>query len=112
MWAFPKVADAGKLAILRSRSLRGRCVRVLAVDYEWDQQAITASLEHNKRFAEGCWHVNDMFCLTRRFGSTEASCERWIGNLKYLYHPVQGPTTTALCQRLRARAAGIRGNGG
>jgi len=73
---------AGTLAILGSRQLRGRRVRVLAAEHEWDQRAIAASLEHNKRFAEGCWHVNAMFCLTRRFGSTEASCERWIGGLE------------------------------
>ena len=75
--------DAGTLATLRSRRLRGRRVRVLEAEYEWDQRAITATLEHNKRFAEDCYHVNDLFCLTRRFGSTEASCERWIGSLKY-----------------------------
>ena len=72
---------AGTLATLRSRQLGGRRVRVLAAEHEWVQRAIAASLEHNKRFAEVCWHVNAMFCLTRRFGSTEASCERWIGGL-------------------------------
>ncbi len=43
----------------------------------------------------------------RKFGNTKAPWERWIGSLKYLYNPAQGPTTTALTQRLRARLAGI-----
>ncbi len=65
----------------------------------------------NRYFSDGCYHVNAFFCLSRRFGSTEAPCERWIGHLKYLFDVVQGPTTSTLLQRLRARAHGVRGDG-
>ncbi len=41
----------------------------------------------------------------------EAPCEQWMGQLKYLYNPVQGPTTSTMVQRLRARCAGARGDG-
>ncbi len=105
------VSLVGRIAVLQGPRLRGRVVRVVAEKREWDQLEITASLEQDSFFATGCYYVNALFCLSRRFGSTEAPCERWIGGLKYLYHPVQGPTTTTLVQRLRARAAGVRGNG-
>lgn len=76
-------AGAGTTATLRCGRLRGRRVRVLEAEYEIDQRAIAATLEHSRRFAEGqYYHINDMFCVTRRFGSTEASCERWIGAMK------------------------------
>ncbi len=106
-----RVSFVGRIAALHGPRLRGRVVRVIREKREWDQGEITASLEQDSSFATGCYYVNALFCLSRRFGSTEAPCERLIGGLKYLYHPVQGPTTTALVQRLRARAAGVRGNG-
>ena len=101
----------GSIGVLRTPRLRGRCVRVIAEERHWDQRAIASALEQNRYFADGCYYVNAMFCLSRRFGSTEAPCERWIGGLTYLFHPVQGPTMSTLVQRLRARAAGVRGNG-
>ena len=55
--------------------------------------------------------MNTFFCLPRRFGSTESPCERFIGETKYLFDPAQGPTSTALVQRLRARTHGLRGCG-
>lgn len=99
------------LGKLRGPMLRGRLVSIISIQRAWDQREIAASLEQDRSFADGCYHLNSLFCLSRRFGNTEAPCERWIGNMKYMYHPVQGPTTTTLCQRLRARAAGLRGNG-
>ncbi len=99
------------IGVLRSPKLRHRLVHIVHCERGWDQREIAASLEQDGAFAAGCYHVNSFFCLSRRFGSTEAPCERWIGAMKYLFHPVQGPTTTTLCQRLRARAAGVRGNG-
>ena len=106
-----RFAAGSGVAVLRSPRLHGRLVRVVRVKREWDQCEIAADLEQSRYFADGCYHVNSLFCLSRRFGSTEAACERWIGGLKYLFHPVQGPTTTTLVQRLRARVAGVRGNG-
>ena len=93
--------------MLRSPRLRGRLVHVVRVKWKWGQCEIAIDLEQSRYFADGCYHVNSLFCLSRRFGSTEAACERWIGGLKYL----QGPTTTTLVQRLRARVAGVQGNG-
>ena len=72
---------------------------------------MAATMEQDRHFAEGCYHVNAFFCLSRRFGSTESPCERFIGETKHLFDAVQGPTTTAMVQRLRARTHGLRGLG-
>ncbi len=107
----PGAVVASRLAVLRTPRLRGRVVHVLHPVLEWDQREMAASLEQNRYFSDGCYHMNRLFCLARRFGSTEAPVERWVGGLKYLFDPIQGPTTTTLVQRLRLRAFGIRGDG-
>ena len=89
-----------------------KVVRVINARHEWDQSSMAASLEQDQFFADGCYHVNSIFCLCRRMGNTEAPCERWIGSWKYLYYPTQGPTTTTLCQRARIVAAGCYYNNG
>ena len=72
---------------------------------------MAATFEQDRHFADGCYHVNAFFCLSRRTGSTESPCERFIGQTKYLFNAVQGTTTTALVHRLRARTYGLRGCG-
>ncbi|MCP4242469.1 MAG: hypothetical protein GY772_18090, partial [bacterium] len=70
------VSLVGRVATLRAPRLRGRVVRVVQEKRDWDQLEITASLEQDSFFATGCYYVNALFCLSRRFGSTEAPCER------------------------------------
>ena len=66
-----RFAAGSGVAALRSPRLRGRLVRVVRVKREWDQYEIAADLEQSRYFADGCYHVNSLFCLSRRFGSTE-----------------------------------------
>jgi hypothetical protein len=46
-----------------------------------------------------------------RMNNTEAPCERWVGELKYLWDERQGPSTSTLTKRLRMRVGGVRGDG-
>ncbi len=93
----------GDLGVLCSRRLKRHVVRFISSTWEWDQRKIAASLEQDGRFARNCYHINSLFCMSRRFGSTEAPVETWVSELKYLHNPVQGPTTTTIATRLRAR---------
>ena len=77
--------------------------------WAWDQRAVTASIEHESDFNKSCWHITRMFCLSAAFACKESPCESWFSQLKYIYHPVQGPSTSTLARRLRARCAGLRG---
>ena len=101
-----RILGFSSIGVLKTPHLSKKVVRVINVRKNWHQQSMAASLEQEKFFADGCYHVNSFFCLCRRMGNTEAPCERWIGSWKYLYHPTQGPTPTTLCQRVRMIASG------
>jgi hypothetical protein len=96
---------------VRSRLLRRRLVQILRIDTALDEEALVSSLEQSPQLATFCYHVNTMCCFTRRMGGTESPCENYGSDLNFLYNPTIGPTTTTLCQQLRCRAAGLRGDG-
>ena len=101
---------SASIASLRSRKCKHKVVVQVGTHWTWDQLEVANSIMHNPRFARNyCFHVSRMFAHSRMFLNKEAACERWVGDLKYLYHPVQGTTTATLTQRLRARIAGVRG---
>ena len=97
------------MGALRTAKLRRRLVVLVSTQWECDQRAVTASLEHEPEFALDCYQINVCFCLARRFCNTEQPCEVWFGAMKYLYNPIHGMGTAALTQRLRQRASGVRG---
>jgi hypothetical protein len=88
-----------------------RLVFVVRTDLVLDEKALVASIEQNRQFSYACHHVHTMFAFTRRMTGTESPCESYFNHLKYLYTPITGPTTTTLCQQVRCRAAGLRGDG-
>ena len=97
------------IGLMRSKKCRGKLVLLVSVKKECDQAAMSSSLQHEPYLSEGCYHLNRLFCLCAGWSGKESPNERWIGALKYLYHPVHGESTTTLVQRCRARSAGIRG---
>jgi len=94
-----------------AKTIRRRFVRVLGCRYECNEKAMAAACENDPAFSKGCYHMNVLFCFSRRMAGTEAPCERIIGQLKYLYHPVKGQSTGTMCAQLRCRLAGLRGDG-
>jgi len=90
----------------------GGCTgRVIQEILELDQREVAASLENDRRFSDECWHANRFFCRCRRMNGIEAPCESWVGSMKYLFDPIQGPSTPSMVQRACLHAAGVRGNG-
>ena len=99
------------IATLLTKQLRNRVVRIVQEHHTWDQLRITSSLEQDPFFSVNCYHMNAMFALCRRFGKTTSACERWVGDFKYLWNERDGPCSTTLLHRLRARLGGLRGDG-
>lgn len=97
------------IGLMRSKKCRRKLVLLVGVKKECDQAAMSSSLQHEPYLSEGSYHLNRLFCLCAGWSGKESPNERWIGALKYLYHPVHGESTTTLVQRCRARSAGIRG---
>ena len=87
---------------------------VLLVDrvWSWDERAACQALQNEKEFSANCWHIHRMFHRARRCGGTEAPCESWFSQLKYVYDARHGPEIGSLAEKLSLRVAGLRGNGG
>ena len=99
------------IATLLTNQLRNRVVRIVQEHHTWDQLRITSSLEQDPFFSKNCYCMSAMFALCRRFGKTTSACERWVGDFKLLWKERDGPCSTTLLHRLRARLGGLRGDG-
>lgn len=100
----------GQFCSMLPKHVRHKLVLVSAVNMEIDQKRIAKDIEQDRRFSQNCWHVARMFHRVRRMVGAEAPCESWVGELKYLWNPIHGPSTGLLADRLQLRLAGVRGS--
>lgn len=82
---------SASIASLRSRRCKHKLVVQVGTHWAWHQLEVANSIMHEPRFARRtCFHVSRMFAHSHMFLNKEAVCEKWVGDLKYLYHPIQG----------------------
>ncbi len=59
------------MTTLRTRLLKRRVVLIVSTERVVNQTQMAADLEQDNMFANGCWHINRLFCFCRRMGCTE-----------------------------------------
>ena len=84
---------------------------VLGKDMVLLQGKVCASFEMGKALTKKCWCVVREMHRCRYMGGNETPAEKWVGLLKLLWDPVQGPCTQRIIAQLKLRAAGIRADG-
>ena len=109
--------ETGAIASLAGSVLRGRWVKVLAVERNFDIRAMAARLDLDAQFCRRrdphghCWHAVRIHHRCRHLRGIETVCEKWGSLLHTLYNDVAGLGPARMAVRLFLRESGLRCQG-